>query len=444
MSTQSPLPVHDSPPWNRNVKLIVSVIFIVITVFAFWKFTTLIRYLVFAGILAYLLDPLISFVEEKTPLKRGHAILLVYFVILGLLVWATVVLGLVGIDELNNLIIIFPSLLDQAADLIADLVSKDYRILGYTLNLNALVDFKSLQGEILSVLENSIQTIVQRTFSVVGGAAQIAVATLSGATAFVLIYMMSMYISAEVPHIGNMVSDVATLPGYREDAERLWREFGRIWKAYLRGQVILGLVMGMVVWIGLLILGVNNAAGLGLLTGILEFLPVIGPIIAGVVAVMVAIFQPENWMGLSFVQYGLAVTAFMVLVQQLENGILVPRIIGDALDLHPLVTLLAVFMGTTLAGILGAILAAPVVATLKLLGTYAWRKLFDQPPFPKDEVDEEEEPLSVGRTLMGWFSRTLSLADDAPVKQNEETASSEEGSVGDGVEAGISAEKKQE
>ena len=162
--------------------------------------------------------------------------------------------------------------------------------------------------------------------------------------------------------------------------------------------------MGTVVWLGLLVLGVNNAAGLGLLTGILEFLPIVGPLIAGVVAVLVAIFQPDNWMGLTVVQYGLVVTAFMVLVQQLENGILVPRIIGDALDLHPLVTLLAVFMGTTVAGILGAILAAPVVATLKLLGGYAWRKLFDQPPFADEEKDEEEGQ-SLGEWMMGFFGR---------------------------------------
>ena len=435
------MPVHDSPLWSRNVKMIVSVIFIAVVVLAFQRFTTLIRYLVFAGILAYLLDPIISLVDERTPLKRGHTILLVYFVVLGLLVWATVALGLVGIDELNNLILIFPSLMDQSVDLLTDLTARDYQLFGYKIDLDALIDFEAAQIEFLAVLEQNIQTIVQRTFSVAGGAGRIAVATISGVTTFVLIFMMSMYISAEVPHIGNMVGDFATMPGYRQDAERLWRDFGRIWKAYLRGQVILGLVMGIVVWLGLLILGVNNAAGLGLLTGLLEFLPVIGPLIAGVVAVLVAIFQDGNWMGLTTVQFGLVVTAFMILVQQLENGILVPRIIGDALDLHPLLTLLAVFMGTTLAGILGAILAAPVVATLKLLGGYAWRKLFDQPPFPKEEPDDDEAGVSLWVMLSTRFIGAKSSPKLLAQQENDDAASGEEAAVGEQVEAGKSAEK---
>ena len=187
--------------------MIVSVIMIVVVVIAFQRFTTLIRYLVFAGILAYLLDPIISFVDEKTPLKRGHTILLVYFVILGLLVWAAVVLGIAGVDELNNLFLILPSLLDQAVDLIADVTTQEFAILGYKFSLGSFIDLDTAQLELLSTLENNIQTIVTRTFSVAGGAAQIAVAGISGITTFILVYMMSMYISAEVPHLGQMVGE---------------------------------------------------------------------------------------------------------------------------------------------------------------------------------------------------------------------------------------------
>ena len=80
----------------------------------------------------------------------------------------------------------------------------------------------------------------------------------------------------------------------------------------------------------------------------------------------------------------------MIVIQQVENNFLVPRIVGGALDLHPIFVIVGVFMGATLAGILGAILAAPIVASLKVLGNYTWRKLFDLPPFP--EIDPPEEP----------------------------------------------------
>ena len=77
-----------------------------------------------------------------------------------------------------------------------------------------------------------------------------------------------------------------------------------------------------------------------------------------------------------------------------QNIVLVPRIVGESLELHPLVVIVGVLMGSSLAGILGAILAAPVIATLKLLGIYAWRKMFDQPPFPHPEQAQKESTSS--------------------------------------------------
>ncbi len=72
----------------------------------------------------------------------------------------------------------------------------------------------------------------------------------------------------------------------------------------------------------------------------------------------------------------------MILIQQIENALLVPRIVGGALNLHPFIVIVGVFMGASLAGVLGAVLAAPIIASLKVLGGYTWRKLFDLPPFP--------------------------------------------------------------
>ena len=71
-----------------------------------------------------------------------------------------------------------------------------------------------------------------------------------------------------------------------------------------------------------------------------------------------------------------------------------PRIVGEALDLHPLMVIVGVFMGATLGGIVGAVLAAPVLATLKLLGVYAWRKLFDLHPFPDPEETDGQKRLT--------------------------------------------------
>ena len=93
----------------------------------------------------------------------------------------------------------------------------------------------------------------------------------------------------------------------------------------------------------------------------------------------------------------------MFVIQQIENTILVPRIVGDALDLHALVVLIGVLMGTSLMGLLGAVLAAPVIATLKLFGTYAWRKMLDLPPFEEESPVEDDIGKS-GSNPLAWLT----------------------------------------
>lgn len=168
---------------------------------------------------------------------------------------------------------------------------------------------------------------------------------------------------------GRGISEIAHQPGYSRHAERSIRDSVRIWDAYLRGQVILGIVIFVIVTLCLSVLGVNNALELGILSGALEFLPMIGPFVGTAAAVLVALLQDGNNWGVSPWVFALITLGVMFLIQQVENTVLVPRIVGDALDLHALVVLIGVLMGTSLAGLLGAVLAAPVIATLKLFGT---------------------------------------------------------------------------
>ena len=125
---------------------------------------------------------------------------------------------------------------------------------------------------------------------------------------------------------------MAQQPGYRQDAERLITDFVQIWNSYLRGQVILCLIMGIVVSIVLAILGVNNALALGLLWGAFGICPIIGPIIGADAAVLVAFFQETNRLGMTPFHFALLILGIMTLLQQLEHNLLVPRVVGEALD----------------------------------------------------------------------------------------------------------------
>ncbi len=374
---------HESPPWSLAIKVIVAVVVLLLSALVIWRFQSLIAPLVLASILAYLLNPLITLAVQRLKVGRGVAALLVYALLLLIAIGGGVALGYVAFDQASRLFELLPNNFEDAARIFqqefSDLAQRTIAFGPYTIGLTQLPEGMSLQNIVQQIVD-----LLRPIFS--GGgtlAATVAQATISGISIGFLVFVLSIYIAKDSPKIWSTISDLATQPGYRQDADRLLAEFSRIWDAYLRGQVILALVIGIVVSLVLSLLGVSNALGLGALSGILEFLPIVGPFVGTSAAVLVAFFQSDTIWGLQSWQYALLIAALMGLIQALENNILVPRIVGDALDLHPLLVMISVLMGASLAGILGAILAAPVVATIKLLGGYAWRKMLDLPPFPE-------------------------------------------------------------
>jgi predicted PurR-regulated permease PerM len=385
-SVQSGVPgagVVDSPPWSPITKAIMAVVALVSLALILWHFNALIRPLVIAAILAYLLNPLITLLIRRLHVSRGMAVTVVYLAFLLVVLSGAVGLGFVAFDQVTRVINLLPDsmteVVDAAQRVINTLLQRVTEITGY--------DVTGLAGQLnLSMIAREARAWLQPALSRSGLlAAQFASSAINLVTTGLLIFIVSFYMAKDSPQFGEAIREVARQPGYGHDAERLMREFLKIWDAYLRGQVVLGIVIGIVVSVSLSLLGVSNALGLGLLAGVLEFLPVIGPFISAVAAVLVALFQDANLLGLHPLQYALVVLLVMILIQQVENSFLVPRIVGDALDLHPLVVMISVVMGASLAGILGAILAAPVAASLKLFGAYAWRKMLDLPPFSEPE-----------------------------------------------------------
>ncbi len=148
------------------------------------------------------------------------------------------------------------------------------------------------------------------------------------------------------------------------DAEAIAAIVGRVFGSWIRGQVLLGLTVGVVTFVGLLVLGetVNPiftqfAVLLAVLAGVLELLPIIGPIIAAIPAILLGATTGIEATGAAFLLY--------FGIQQLENNLLVPKIQGDATNLHPSVVMVALIVGATVAGLLGAILALPMTAAAR-------------------------------------------------------------------------------
>jgi len=386
MMPEQPLAPNNSPLWSRTTKTIVVVTVLLLAGLLVMRFRTLLVMVTMAAILAYLLDPLISFIDRRTSIKRGVIIAVVYVLLAAALVGGFFALGVASYQQALNLIAEVPGLVENLAQTIATLVNRTEPVAIGPLSFDpSTIAWDRLPEQLLGMVE----PLVTQSG---GFLSRFATSTVRTVFNLFFIFVLSIYLASDLPRFGGYVKSFAQRPGYREDAEQLLPRLRHVWSAYLRGQIVLSLVIFLTVWIGLTLLGVQNSLALGLLAGLLEFLPNLGPVVSAIVTVLVAFFQPGNYLGLASWQYALVVLALMAVIQQLENHLLVPRIVGGALDLHPIIVIVGLFIGASLAGILGAILAAPLIASIKVLSQYAWRKLFDLPPFPVDEPFEDPPP----------------------------------------------------
>lgn len=396
-----------SPPWNRPVKIGVAVATILFIILVLYRFQALLSSVIIGAILAYLMHPIIEFFNRRTKLERSTVTALTYLVLVIIFISIFAVTGVTLYRQASSLV-------SRAPDLIASIPE---RIDSFNTRIQEPITIGNFElppipieisTDNINNLVSQLTTFIQPALGQIGSyLGSIALGTVGTLTNLIIILFVSIYIAIDAPRLSEWIGNVAEFPGYREDAERLWRDFGRIWQAYLRGQAILGLVIGLIVFVCMLILGVENALVLGLISGLMEFIPYIGPFIGAAAAVIVSFFQEagNNTFGLTPIYFALAVLAVMTLIQQVENNFMVPRIVGDALDLNPLIVFVGALMGASLAGILGTILAAPVLATIKLIGTYAWHKMFDLDPFPNPEIIEEDSPTWVENFWEQWQLR---------------------------------------
>lgn len=145
----------------------------------------------------------------------------------------------------------------------------------------------------------------------------------------------------------------------QEQAQLLLRRIEDKLGAWLRGQIILSFVIGICVYIGLTIFGVEFALPLAILAGLLEVVPVIGPIISAIPAVLIALTVSPIFAAL--------IAGFYIAIQQLEGHLVVPQVMKRAVGLNPLLVILAVSVGSRLLGIGGALLAVPIAVVIQLI-----------------------------------------------------------------------------
>ena len=373
-STDQPAPTTRDV-WNRRL-VFLRIIFILVLLVGilFWLSSQIIvslLILLVAALLAYAVAPVIDLLHRFMP--RFLAMALVYLVAtaaFGLLAYITVK---TLIPQLNSLAQNVQTAVTPGSNGQPSPLDQSLQSLGFTQS-----QINSATKQVQSQLSSSASAIAQGTEQAIGG-------LISAGFNILITVVVSIYLLVDGYRFGNWLISSSPL-SQRGWVSTVLETLQRVVGGYIRGQIIMSTCMGVMQFLGMTILGVPYAALIGALAFILEFIPDIGTIITGFVAVVIAL--TVSW------QLALVTLIYTIIVDCIEGYVLSPRIIGRAVEIKPVVSLLAMIAGSELFGIWGAILAAPTMGLIQaLVGAYwqYYQKTHTE-EFPLEQLEQTANP----------------------------------------------------
>lgn len=317
---------------------------------------------VLAIVLAFVLYPLVLRLERvplgsrRLCMPRFVAILVSFFILgfVGFFLGSFLLVPL--FNELNKFLASLPELAEK------------FRLLTVSLNEESTIQLpSSVQGLIDQALSGAAAFSIDLLKRVVRSSILFA----TGLIEFVVVPVLTFYFLKDWRSLADSFIRYFPAASHAKVNETLF-EIGRVVSSYIRGQVIVSLIIGGLVTIGIYVIGVDYPLVLGVLAMLTEAIPVVGPIVGAVPAIFLAyLLSPV---------LAVKVTVFYLIIHQLENHIIVPTVMGESINLHPVSIIISLLIGAQLLGILGMIFAVPVAAIINVLLEQFW--------FSEDERDD--------------------------------------------------------
>jgi predicted PurR-regulated permease PerM len=355
---------------QRKRALLTLILLVVMTAFLATAWTALLPFFL-GAMMAYLLLPVVNFFDSHSPrfLRRIHwsrpmAILLVYIVVIAII--AGIIAYFVPVVRSQSQVF--------AQEVLPNYFQRIQRI--FTFDFGALL--AQIPPEIQATVNASLDKAVATLLAGVQKGIEVTIATVSQTISFffgmIIIPFWVFYVLNDDAKIRSSIKNLIPETA-REDVSCIVALVDDLLGAYVRGQILLCLILGLMAIIVLLILQVDLAVLLGTFVGIFEIIPIVGPYLGALPAVLIALLkQPilAVWVILAFMG-----------IQQIEHIFLAPRITGGAVRFHPALVMVILVVGSQVAGLLGVLVAVPVAAVIRDVSRYLYLRTTEQGATPQ-------------------------------------------------------------
>ena len=329
---------------------------------------------IIAIIFAYIIDPIVNYLERK-GVKRQFGVIIVYISVI--LIFGILIVSVIPktINEISNLLTSLPAMVDTLIREVNNFVSNVFAKFNIELPENFINVYKETNPkvngdvetpQIVSDILNSIKAtindlIVKAQGSLMGSLSNVLsklYGFLTSAFRLVLIIIFSFYFSVDKDRFMHRVKKA--IPNkYRDDISYLTSNIDTALQQFIRGRMLMAIFVGLITMAYLLVLRVDFAIIIGLITCVADIIPYIGPFLGCAPAVLFAFMDSP--------MKALWVLILFVIVQWVENNILAPKLIGDSTGLNPLVILISIIIGGGIFGVWGMVISVPLMSIIFIL-----------------------------------------------------------------------------
>jgi predicted PurR-regulated permease PerM len=351
--------IHPETIWDRVVRwgvfcaALSAIVGVVVSAFVFLilPFRVVFAPIALALVVVYLLNPLVSMLERR-GMRRGFAVAIIFLGFVGIVSGAMALLIPVITRQIGAFIDHLPGYVEDATSAINRFAAR--RHLNFRIHLTT--------EQIQSYVFKNKETIV----GVLGGVRSFAASLIHVLITLVIGVILSVYILLDLPKIQKGIREMLP-PGRRDEITGLAEKIGGALGGFFRGQLLVALFVGLASALGLTLVKVPFAAVVGLIAGVFNLVPLIGPFIGAIPAVILGLLSGHAIRAL----WGALV---LLLVQQIDNHIISPNVMGRTVKLHPITVMLALLAAGSMFGIFGMLLVIPAIAAIKAVAQHLWSK----------------------------------------------------------------------